>query len=183
MFKIQCKIIIELSKGIQTLEDLIQTYMETHQDASLFTALPGAGPALAPRLLTAFGSDRERFDNADQIAAMSGIAPVTQQSGKSRHVVRRLACSNHLRQTFHEFALSARIWCPWSKAYYLSQRSGGMKHNAAMIRKLAHRWIRILFQVWKRQKPYDPGKYLRSILQKNPKIKSFFEPEILNDFC
>ena len=178
LFKLECKIIAELSKAIAQFEELIDSEMKTHADAKLFTALPGAGKALAPRLLTAFGSERERFDSADEVAAKSGIAPVTKQSGKSHQVVRRFACSNYLRQTFHEFADCARIWCPWSKAYYQLQRSRGMKHNAA-IRKLAHRWIRILFQVWKTRTEYDAGKYIQSISQKNPNIIPFLPDKSL----
>jgi transposase len=157
LLKIECGLLHQLEQGIEQFEQLIEAEMKTHQDARLFTALPGAGKALAPRLLTAFGSNRERFQHADEVASMSGIAPITRQSGKSRQVVRRFACPNHRRQTFHEFANCARIWCPWSKAYYNMQRSRGMKHHAA-VRKLAHRWIRILFQVWKTKTAYDPNR-------------------------
>jgi hypothetical protein len=37
---------------------------------------------LAPRLLAAFGSQRERYANAAEVQGYSGIAPVTEQSGK-----------------------------------------------------------------------------------------------------
>jgi transposase len=109
--------------------------------------LPRAGKVLALRLLTAFGSNRERFQHTDDVASMSGTAPITQQSGKSRQVVRRTACLNHFRLTLYEFANGARICCPWIRAYYNLQRSIGMKHHAA-VRKLARRWIRLLIQVW-----------------------------------
>ncbi|MEO2018277.1 MAG: transposase, partial [Fuerstiella sp.] len=35
-------------------------------------------------------------------------------------------------------------------------------------RKLASRWIRILFVVWKTRTPYDPQKYLITIHARNP---------------
>ena len=70
------------------------------------------------------------------------------------------------------FADHARRWCPWSKAYYRIQRNRGMKHHAA-LRKLASRWIRILFVVWKTRTPYDPAKYLRNLRAKSPKIIPF----------
>jgi transposase len=161
-----------LHESIAELEQAIETEMNQHPDAALFTALPGAGKALAPRLLVAFGSDRDRFANAEEVATLAGIAPVTKQSGKSRHVHRRFACSKFLRQTFHEFADHARKWCPWSRAYYLMQRDRGMKHHAA-LRKLAYRWIRILFRVWKDRRPYDADAYLATIRRKNPRIIPF----------
>lgn len=161
-----------LQKSIDELEEQIDAEMKIHPDAALFTALPGAGKVLAPRLLTAFGSQRDRYANADQVATFSGIAPVTKQSGKSRIVHRRYACPKYLRQTFHEFADQARKWCPWSRAYYDYQRSRGMKHHAA-LRKLASRWIRILFRVWKSRKAYDPAAYLATMKKKNPAIIPF----------
>jgi len=167
-----------LQHAIEELDQKIATEMAKHPDAPLFTALPGAGKAMAPRLLTAFGSDRGRYASAEEIASFSGIAPVTKQSGKSRKVHRRFACPKFLLQTFHEFADHARKWCPWSKAYYRLQRSRNVKHHAA-IRKLALRWIRILFRVWKDRTHYDPAKYLKIIQRKNPQIVPFL-PELKN---
>jgi transposase len=169
----------DLQEPIDHLQLRIDQEMLKHPDASLFQALPGAGKAMAPRLLTAFGSQRERFENAEQVATFSGIAPVTRQSGKSRHVHRRFACPKFPHQTFHEFADHARKWCPWSKAYYRLQRSRGMKHHA-VLRKLAYRWIRILFVVWKNKTPYDPDRYLAVIKTKNPNLIPFLEPEQSN---
>lgn len=174
MAKCLAKQICGLQKAIDELALKIEAEMKDHPDAALFTALPGAGKALAPRLLVAFGSQRDRYANADEVATFSGIAPVTKQSGKSRTVHRRYACPKYLRQTFHEFADHARKWCPWSRAYYKCQRGRGMKHQAA-IRKLASRWIRILFRVWKDRTAYDPASYLATIQRKNPAITPFLE--------
>ncbi len=156
------------------LDQEIKEAMKKHPDAALFSGLRGAGDALAPRLLTAFGSDRERFQSAEQVASYCGIAPVTKQSGKSRQVVRRRACNKYLLQTFHEFAKSAAIWSLWSKAFYRLQQGKGMKHHA-ILRKLAYKWIRILFQVWKTKTPFDEAKYINSLTRKNPEIIPFLE--------
>ena len=85
------------------------------------------------------------------------------------------ACPKYLRQTFHEFADHARKWCPWSQAYYRLQKSRGMKHHAA-LRKVALRWIRILFRVWKNREAYDPAAYMTTIKRKNPAIVPFLPP-------
>ncbi len=55
-------------------------------DYALFRALPGAGPALAPRLLVAFGERRERFPNAAALQKYAGVAPVTERSGNKSWV-------------------------------------------------------------------------------------------------
>ncbi|MEM6473413.1 MAG: transposase [Planctomycetota bacterium] len=53
-----------IDKGIEELEKEIAVAMKRHPDAKLFTSLPGAGAALAPRLLAAFGIERDRWGDA-----------------------------------------------------------------------------------------------------------------------
>ena len=158
-----------VQKTIGEFELKIAEAMKQHPSAHLFTSLRGAGPALAPRLLCAFGSQKERWADADSLAAFSGIAPVTRRSGKQLQVQRRYACPKYLRQTFHEFADSARIYCPWTRARYSMLRDRGMKHHAA-IRKLARSWIRILFQVWQTGIPFDCDRYVAQLKQRCPAI-------------
>jgi len=131
----------------------------------------GAGSVYAPRLLTALGTDRSRWDSAADLQCHSGIAPVTEKSGKSCWVHRRLACSNFVRQTFHEFAAQSIRYSTWARAYYDQMRGRGLRHPAA-IRALAFKWIRIIYRCWKDQKPYDEEVYLQSLRAKqSPLIK------------
>lgn len=161
-----------IDKAIQTCEQEIALAMNKHPDAELFQPLPGAGAALAPRLLTLYGSDRDRYKNAEDVACYAGVAPVTIQSGKKRLVTRRRACPKFLLQTLHEFARCAAIYCPWSRAYYLWQRSKGVNHHAT-LRKLATRWNRILFTVWKTRTPYDQDRYMKAMKAKRHPIVEF----------
>lgn len=160
--------------GIKQFEAKIAETFASHPDAKLFRSLRGAGPALAPRLLCAFGSNRDRWSDADQLAAFSGIAPITRQSGKQRSVSRRYACPKYLRQTFHEFTDHARCWCPWTRARYRLLRDRGMKHHAA-LRKLARSWIRILFCVWKTRTPFDCDRYIETLKRRSPEITPYLE--------
>ncbi|MCK5354162.1 MAG: IS110 family transposase, partial [Methyloprofundus sp.] len=50
--------------GIKQFDEEIDKLARKHADYSLFSSLPGAGPSLAPRLLVAFGEQRERYRNA-----------------------------------------------------------------------------------------------------------------------
>jgi hypothetical protein len=161
---------------IKEFEAKIAETMKQHPDGHLFTSIRGAGAVLAPRLLCAFGSQRDRWKDADSLASFSGIAPVTKKSGKMCQVHRRFACPKYLRQTFHEFADSARIYCPWSKARYRLLRDRGMKHHAA-LRKLARSWIRILFRVWQTRIPFDCDRYIEQLQQRCPEIKPYLELE------
>lgn len=169
----------QIQQSLKTIEEFdaaIDQAMKQHPDAHLFTNLRGAGSALAPRLLCAFGSQRDRWEDADSLASFSGIAPVTKQSGKQRHVHRRFACPKYLRQTFHEFAACARRFCPWSKARYRMLRDRGMKHHAA-LRKIARSWIRILFRVWKTRIPFDSDRYIANLKQRCPEIIPYLAQE------
>jgi transposase len=154
--------LVALGKGIKAYEAEIDRLLVRHPDAALFQSLPGAGPALAPRLIAAFGTDRDKFSEAAEVQQMSGIAPVTRQSGKAKFVSRRYACPKFLRQTFHEFADHSRKKSAWAKACYQHLRSKGMGHHAA-LRSLAYKWIRIIFRCWKTSQPYDEPRYLQSL--------------------
>lgn len=160
----------ELNQSIAEFDARLKSVVATHPDQSLFRALPGAGDVLVPRLIAAFGSDRDRYQSAEEIQTYSGIAPITKQSGKSRHVSKRIACPKFLRQTFHEFADQARRWSPWSRAYYNLKKSQGMKHQAA-VRTLAFKWIRILFRLWKSKSLYSEEQYIKHlVLKRSPLV-------------
>ena len=109
------------ARGATSLADLFAA----HPDQAIFQSFPGAGKALAPRLLAAWGSDRQRFQDAANMQCFAGPAPVTVRSGKSKWVHRRFACPTFLCQTFHEFAAQSRLKSPWAKAYYQQMRGQG----------------------------------------------------------
>jgi transposase len=144
----------------------------TLPDYALFQPLPGAGPHLTPRLLVAFGEDRERFQSADELLKYSGIAPVTERSGKKHWVHWRLQCPTFLRQTFIEWAGQTINKSFWAGAYYRQQREKGSSYQVA-VRALAFKWIRILYQCWKTRTPYDETTYLNALRKRgSPLIKN-----------
>jgi transposase len=163
-----------LIEGISRLDEEIETLFHAHPDMPIFDSFPGAGCALAPRLLAAFGSDRTRFESAVEIQNYSGIAPVTERSGKHEWVHRRFACPKFLRQTFHEFAGQSIHRSAWARAYYDMQRDKGKEHHAA-VRSLAFKWIRIVFRCWKDKTIYDEETYLKSLRNKEAKLLNFLE--------
>ena len=93
-----------LMMSIKELDKQIAELFAKHEDCELFSSFPGAGEVLAPRLLSAFGADRDCFASAEEMQQLSGIAPVTERSGKTCWVHHRFACPKFLRQSFHEFA-------------------------------------------------------------------------------
>ena len=131
-------------------------------DYALFSALPGAGPHLAPRLLAAFGEQRERFRSAQELQRYSGIAPVTERSGKKCWVHWRWQCPTFLRQTFVEWAAQTINKSFWAGAFYRQHRDQGSTHQAA-VRALAYKWIRILYRCWQTRCAYDEATYLNAL--------------------
>ena len=154
---------------IARLESELKRLFGQHPDHDLFDGLPGAAEALAPRLVTAFGSDRDRYESAEDVQKFSGIAPVTESSGQRHWVHWRLACPKFLRQTFHEFANASRQQSLWARAYYAQQRPRGADHHAA-VRSLAYKWIRILYRCWKDRTPYDERVYLKSLQRRRSSL-------------
>jgi len=152
-----------LHKALSHLDQQIQHAMDQHPDAALVRSWPGAGPALAPRLLVAFGTHRERFGSATEVAQFYGIAPVVQQSGNTKTVHMRHRCPKFGRQTFHENAACALKKEPWAKCFYENHknRHDGKHHQAC--RALAYKLVRIYFRCWKDRKPYQPDQYLQAL--------------------
>jgi transposase len=133
-----------------------------HPDFPLLDAVPGAGAVFAPRLLVAFGEQRERFPSAEELQKYAGIAPVTERSGKKSWVHWRWQCPTFLRQTFVEWAAESLRHAFWAQVYDQQQRDKGTSHHAA-VRALAFKWIRILFRCWQDRTPYDESTYLQAL--------------------
>lgn len=152
-------------RSIKRYDETIAELAPQHADYALFGSLPGAGPSLAPRLLAAFGEQRERFKSAAEVQQYSGIAPVTERSGQKHWVHWRWHCPTFLRQTFVEWAGQTINKSFWAGSYYRQQRDKGASHNAA-VRSLAFKWIRILFSCWKNKKTYDESHYLSALQRK-----------------
>lgn len=175
--------VLQLVKLIQRLNDTIAQYdrevaerMESHPEAALFQSFPSAGEAMAPRLLVAFGTDRTRYTDAQDIQQFSGIAPVQIQSGKSCVVLRRRACPKFCHQTFHEYADHSRKKSAWARAYYRMLRSRGVCHHAA-LRSLAFKWQRIIFRCWKNNTPYDEQRHMNQLRLKQVAFLKYLDPE------
>ena len=171
MVSVLVALIATLRQGIARLNRQIEQAAAAHPDFAIFNSFPGAGPVLAPRLLAAFGSQRDRYLSAAEIQQFSGIAPVLVRSGKTAWVHYRWACPKFLRQTFQEWAGHSIGFCGWARIYYEQQRKHGAGHHAA-VRALAFKWIRIAYRCWKDGIPYDDPRYLQSLRRRGSPLVS-----------
>ena len=151
-----------LNHSIEIYEQKIQETFEKHPDAFIFQSFPGSGRQQAPRLLAAFGDDRNHYTEASGIAAFAGVAPVIQCSGKQSWTHWRWHAPCFVRQSFVEFAGSSVVWSRWAKIYYDKQRERGKQHHVA-VRALAFKWMRILFRCWQDRVPYNEEIYLAAL--------------------
>lgn len=164
-----------LSQSLREYDRHIQQLAKVHPDFAIFDSLPGAGAALVPRLIAAFGTQRDRYHSAAEMQQYSGIAPVTEASGNQHWVHWRWSCPKFLRQTFHEWAAQSILQCDWAAAYYQVQREDKKKSHHAAVRSLAYKWIRIVFRCWKDRKPYDPSRY-QAALQRHAHASAQLSP-------
>jgi transposase len=160
------RIVRAIRDAIVCYDQQIETLAREHPDFAIIDSLPGVGPALAPRLIAALGTQRDRYQSAGELQSYSGIAPVLASSGKQCWVHWRWACPKFLRQTFHEWATHTIGSSAWAKAYYAQQRAKGKPRNT-VVRALAFKWIRILFRCWKDHKPYSEEVYRQSLARRH----------------
>jgi transposase len=174
-YRMQVLVLVEqlelMFRAIRQFDDEIEKLASAHPDYGLFQSLPGAGPSLAPRLLVAFGEQRDRFTCAADLQKYSGIAPVTERSGQKHWVHWRLQCPTFLRQTFVEWAAQTINKSYWAGEYYRQQRAKGCSYQAA-VRSLAFKWIRIVYRCWQTGVAYDESRYLKALKRRgSPPLK------------
>lgn len=144
-----------------TLKDLgrsVVAHLGEHPDEKIFTSLPRSGQINAAQMLAEWGDCRQAYDGPDSVAALAGVTPVTNQSGKHRAVHFRWACNKRFRVAITTFADNSRHTSAWAAGVYAQALARGLDHPHA-IRVLARAWIRVIWRCWIQGVPYDPGRH------------------------
>jgi len=159
------------TRQLHTLQDQIDAYraeieklFAAHPDHDLFGSLPGAGPKIAPRLLSEIGADRMRFADPSSLQCLAGTAPVSFQSGQIRAAQLRRHCNKTLRYAVHLWVNLSRRSCPWAAVYYDTLRERGKSHACA-LRCLGQRWLKILWKMWQCRTCYDADLHTKNQLK------------------
>ncbi len=154
-----------LSESINEFQERIEQLFALHPDQDLFASFPGAGKVLAPRLCAVMGQTESRYASPEEIQEFSGIAPVTERSGKSNWVHRRFACPQFFHQTFVEYAKqSIRAIGMGESILPRPAATVAQVHNAA-LRALAFKWIRIIYRCWMDRVPYNEQTYQTTLVR------------------
>jgi transposase len=147
-----------LNTAVKNLDRSAAAHLREHPDGAIFTSLPRSGQINAAQVLAEWGDCREAYAAPDSVAALAGVTPVTNQSGKHRSVHFRWACNKRFRAAVTTFADNSRHASPWAAQIYASAIAGGKDHPHA-IRILARAWIRVIYRCWLDGVPYDPAKH------------------------
>lgn len=159
----RCKQLRALQLQLDAYRKRIEALFASHPDSAMFGSLPGAGPKIAPRLLSEIGSDRALYQDPQGLQCMAGTAPVNYQSGKIHKVHIRRSCNKHLRHAMHIFADKSRAQSAWAAVYYSALRERGMTHAQA-LRCLGQRWLKIIWKMWQTGTSYDTALHMRNQL-------------------
>ena len=152
-------------KHLAILDAEIQTVFAAHPEAALFRDLPGAGPALAPRLCVAFGTIRSLYPQPASLQKQAGVAPVREKSGQSLWTHWRWRAPAFLRQTFVEWAGLTVVYSAWARTYYQHMQAKGKAHHV-ILRALAFKWIRVLWKCWQTRTAYHEAAYLQQLIRR-----------------
>lgn len=127
-----------------------------NSDAAILMSFPGIGPIVGA---TIFAEASQPIAERDihRLRSLSGVSPVTRQSGKSFYVVRRRACNAQLAEAvFHWGRVSSQTE-PRSKEHYGRLRAAGHRHGRA-IRGVADRLLSTLVVLLRKGELYNPAR-------------------------
>jgi transposase len=125
-----------------------------HSDAEIITSFPGLAVLTGARILAEIGDDRARFTHAGNLKAYAGSAPVTRESGKSRHVTHRRIKNSRLAATGRHWAFAALTASPGAHAHYNRRRDTGDRYHAA-LRNLFNRMLGQLHHCLTNRQKFD----------------------------
>jgi transposase len=177
----QLRVLVEqlrvVQKHVGGFDQAVAQAFAAHPEAALFRDLPGAGAVLAPRLLVAFGTERDRYPDPGSLQKYAGLAPVREKSGGALWTHWRWHAPAFLRQSFVEWAGQTVVYCPWAKAYYQRLKAKGKGHWA-ILRALAFKWVRILWVCWQKRIPYDEARYCQALQRRKSPLASSLAPSL-----
>ena len=125
------------------------------RDVTILRSLPGVGRIVLATLL-AEASDALHRRDYHALRCLSGVAPITKRSGKSRIVIMRQAVHVRLRNGVYHWARVAIQHDPRSRAKYAALRARGHGHGRA-LRSVADRLLAVACKMLLNQTSFDPA--------------------------
>jgi transposase len=102
-------------------------------------------------LLAKFGDYRDRFPTSNSMQALAGTCPLTQQSAKRKTIFFRRGCDRGFQHIVQQFARASARQFGWALAYWHDVRPR-CRSDSDAYRRLANRWLAILWKMWQDRK-------------------------------
>jgi transposase len=128
---------------------------QRQHDAAILASLPGVGRIVLATLLAEAWDALQRRDYA-ALRSLTGVAPVTKRSGKSRIVIRRHACHPRLANAVYHWARVAVQHDPRSRLKYTALRGRGHSHARA-LRSVADRLLNVACAMLRAGTTFNPS--------------------------
>lgn len=125
------------------------------RDVTILRSLPGVGRVVAATML-AEASQPLAAREYQTVRTQAGVAPVTRQSGKSRHVAMRRSCHPRLRSARFHWARTSLQHDAHRRAHY--ERLRGRHRHARALRGVADRLLSVLVAMLTAGTLYDPSR-------------------------
>lgn len=152
-----------LAQAVDSYSEKVQGFFASMPAAKLVKTLPGGkSGTIVPMLWAELGDAKSRWESFRHLQAEAGGVPVTKASGKSHVVLFRYACNKLMRYASYWLSFISLNRCEWANKYYRDQRGKGHGHHQA-LRALGAKWLKIIFIMWRDNKPYDENYHLANI--------------------
>lgn len=165
------RLLITLVEQLKSLRSQLDEYQkeisllfDQHPDSNIFKSLPGSGDKSGPRLLAEMGDNRERYSDRSELQCIAGTAPITDKSGKMKHVRMRFARNKTFHNVVYQFAFVSLQKSVWARKFYDAQKAKGKTHTKA-LRALGNKWLKIIFKLWKDENVYNEDIHLANLMR------------------
>ena len=165
------RLLITLVEQLKSLRLQLDEYQKEisrlfnqHPDSDIFKSLPGSGDKSGPRLLAEMGDNRERYSDRSELQCVVGTAPITDKSGKMKHVRMRFARNKTFHNVVYQFSFISLEKSVWARKFYDCQKAKGKTHTKA-LRALGNKWLKIIFKLWKDGNVYNEDTHLANLMR------------------
>jgi transposase len=146
--------ILELHNQIKTLEAKMAAAAAQSKLAGLLATIPGFGPICTAEVVGEIGHEG-RFAKESSLALYLGMAISDNSSGQYQGTKIPRQINSRAKAAMMTAVDRHRKQIPASQRYYEKKRAEGKGHNQA-IRALGRHLCRIIFRMFKEQRPYMP---------------------------
>ena len=141
-------------------EETAEGQREEQRDVTILRSLPGVGRIVLATLLAEAQDALQRRDY-HALRCLSGVAPITKRSGKSKIVLMRQAAHVRLRNAIYHWARTAVQHDPRSRAKYAALRARGHGHGRA-LRSVGDRLLAVACAMLESRTPFNSSLLAKS---------------------